>query len=107
MENKLEIKFLDEKNDFQLDILQPDLAQLIHFLIENNISVTKENMKIKTENEGFDSEEFLEILVSVHDEFKNEIDKFYENIENEISTYYPEAEDLSNEIIEKLKMTIK
>lgn len=102
MENKLLISFHDVEPKFELDIQQPDLAKLVHFLVDNNISITKENTTIETKNESFDTEEFLDILISVHEEFKDEIETFYQNIESEINTYYDD-EELSKEIIENLK----
>ncbi len=50
----------------------------------------------------FDKEEFLEILVNVHEEFVQEIEKFYENIQKDIKTYYSD-EELSEIIINRLK----
>lgn len=102
MENKLLISFQDMDPNFELDIQQPDLAKLVHFLVENNVSITKENTTIETKNESFDTEEFLDILITVHEEFKDEIETFYKNIENELNTYYDD-EELSKEIISKLK----
>ena len=42
------------------------------------------------------------MLIEVHQDFCEEIDKFYENIDKEIRTYY-EDEELSKHIIEKIK----
>lgn len=102
MENNLNIKFKQENVDININILQPDLAKLIHEIVANNLNVTKENVEISTENLEFDKEEFLEILVSVHEEFVQEIEKFYNNIQKDIKTYYSD-EELSEIIINKLK----
>ena len=102
MENNLNIKFKQENLDINISILQPDLAKLIHEIVANNLCVTKENVEISTENLGFDKEEFLEILVHVHEEFVQEIEKFYENIQKDIKTYYSD-EELSEIIINRLK----
>lgn len=104
MENDLIIKFKQENLDISINILQPDLANLIHEIVANNLSVTKENVEISTENSEFDKEEFLEILVNVHEEFVQEIEKFYSNIQKDIKTYYSD-EELSEMIINKLKDT--
>ena len=102
MENDLSIKFKEENIDVSINILQPDLAKLIHEIVENNLRVTKENIEIDTENLDFDKEEFLEILLNVHEEFAQEIDIFYSNIQKDIKTYYSD-EELSEMIIQKLK----
>lgn len=102
MENNLNIKFKQENLDINISILQPDLAKLIHEIVANNLCVTKENIEISTENLEFDKEEFLEILVSVHEEFVQEIEKFYDNIKKDIKTYYSD-EELSAKIINRLK----
>lgn len=102
MENDLNIKFKQENLDININILQPDLAKLIHEIVANNLNVTKENVEISTENLEFDKEEFLEILINVHEEFVQEIEKFYGNIQNDIKTYYSN-EELSEMIINKLK----
>lgn len=102
MENNLNIKFKQENVGINISILQPDLAKLIHEIVANHLNVTKENVEISTENLEFDKEEFLEILVSVHEEFVQEIEKFYNNIQKDIKTYYSD-EELSEIIINKLK----
>lgn len=53
-----------------------------------------------TNVEGFDSEEFKEILITVHEEFKGELDLFFENIKKDITTYYDD--ELSAEIISRI-----
>lgn len=102
MENDLCIKFKEENMDIIINILQPDLANLIHKIVANDLKVTKENVEISTGNLEFDKEEFLELLVNVHEEFAQEIDRFYSNIQNDIKTYYSD-EELSKKIIQKLK----
>ncbi len=102
MENDLCIKFKEEDKDIIINILQPDLANLIHEIVANNLKVTKENIEINTENTEFDKDEFLEILVNVHEEFVQEINKFYNNIQRDIKTYYSD-EELSKMIIQKVK----
>ncbi len=105
MENDLIIKFKRENMDISINILQPDLAKLIHEIVANNLSVTKENVEISTENSEFDKEEFLEILVNVHEEFVQEIEEFYSNIQKDIKTYYSD-EELSEMIINRLKDSV-
>ena len=102
MENRINILFIKEDINIAIDIQQPDLSNLIHKIIGEHLSVSRENIKISTENENFDKEEFLDLLIEVHGEFYDEIDKFYENINKEIITYY-EDEELSKHIIEKIK----
>ena len=102
MENNLYIKFKEEDVDVIINILQPDLANLIHEIVMKNLKVTKENTEVSTENSEFDKEEFLEILINVHEEFVQEIERFYSNIQNDIKTYYSD-EELSKKIIQKLK----
>ena len=82
--------------------LQPDLAKLIHEIVAYNLHVTKENIDISTENKEFDKDEFLDILINVHEEFMLEIEQFYQNIQQDISTYYSD-EELSKIIIQKLR----
>lgn len=102
MENRINILFIKEDINIAIDIQQPDLSNLIHKIIGEHLSVSRENIKISTENENFDKEEFLDLLIEVHGEFCDEIDKFYENINKEIITYYRD-EELSKHIIEKIK----
>ena len=102
MENKLVVKFIGEDKEVDLDIDQPDLANLIHLIVAEHLLVTKDNVEISTENTEFDKEEFLNMLIEVHEEFNKEIDTFFENIQNEINTYYSD-EELSMEIIKRIK----
>lgn len=102
MENDLCIKFKEEDRNIIINILQPDLAYLIHEIVANHLKVTKENIEINTENIEFDKDEFLDILISVHEEFVQEINNFYNNIQRDIKTYYAD-EELSKMIIQKLK----
>ncbi len=102
MENKIKIVFRKEEIEIELDINQPDLANLVHRIIAEHLQVSKENIDMKSDNNNFDKEEFLELLIEVNDDFIEEIDKFYENIEQEIVTYYND-EELSEHIIDKIK----
>lgn len=102
MENKLKILFKNEKIDMELDIANPDLAELIHRIVEEKLDMTKENVEITTEVEGFDADELLDIMVNVHEEFCEEIETFYRNIKNDITTYYDD-EVLGEEIIRRIK----
>lgn len=102
MENDLTIKFKQENVDISINILQPDFANMIHEIVSNNLQVIKENMDIQTDNTEFDTEEFMDILISVHEEFAQEIEDFYKNIQEEIKTYYAD-EELSAKIIQELK----
>lgn len=102
MENNLLIRFKEENKEITIDILQPDLAKLIHAIVAEQLNVSKENIQINTENGEFDKEEFLDILISVHEEFSQEIDKFYNNIKKDIQTYYS-YDELGDIIIDKLK----
>jgi hypothetical protein len=52
-------------------------------------------IEISSDENNFDKQEFLELLIEVHEDFCEEIDKFYENINKD--------EDLSKHIIEKIK----
>jgi hypothetical protein len=102
MENELIIKFIEEEKDISLNIMQPDLAKLIHSIVVDELYVTKDNIKITTDSPDFDTEEFRDIFLSVHEEFVEEIETFYKNIQNDISTYYSNS-DLSETIINKIK----
>ena len=102
MENRIILCFREEGKKIELDIQQPDLANLIHRIIAEHLTVSRENVEIKTDNDKFDAEEFLELLIDVHEEFSEEIDKFYENINTEICTYYNDAK-LSDYIINEIK----
>ena len=105
MENKLNITFKNEKIDIELDIANPDLAELIHRIVAENLDMTKENVEITTEVEEFDTDELLDIMVTVHEEFCKEIDIFYKNIKNDITTYYDD-EVLGEEIIRRIQKDI-
>ena len=102
MENNIKIIFQNEDREILLNILQPDLAQVIHIIVSENLVVSKENILIESDNQEFDKDEFLDILVTVYDEFSEEISKFFVNIKEEIKTYY-ESEELSEEIIKRIK----
>lgn len=102
MENKINILFVKENINIQIDIQQPDLANLIHKIVAEHLLVSKENIEIFSDNSSFDKEEFLELLIEVHEDFCEEIDMFYENIDKEICTYYKD-EELSKHIIEKIQ----
>lgn len=106
MESKVIIHFVNENKDIEINIKQPNLSELVHSIISEHLEVSEENLEIKTQNESFDKEGFKEILIETHDEFREEIDNFYENIKKEISTYY-EDEELSNFIIESIKKSNK
>ena len=103
MENNIKIIFQNEDREILLNILQPDLAQVIHIIVSENLVVSKENELIESDNQEFDKDEFLDILVTVYDEFSEEISKFFVNIKEEIKTYY-ESEELSDEIIKRKKI---
>ena len=102
MENNIKIIFQNEDREILLNILQPDLAQVIHIIVSENLVVSKENVLIESDNQEFDKDEFLDILVTVYDEFSEEISKFFVNIKEELKTYY-ESEELSEEIIKRIK----
>ena len=102
MENKIQITFINEKINIEIDIQQPDLANLVHRIIAEHLLVTSDNLRITTDEENFDKEEFRDLLIDVHKDFCEEIEKFYDNIQNEISTYYND-EELSKKIIDSIK----
>ena len=102
MENEIEIIFQKENMSIILDIQQPDLAKLVHEIVAKHLFVSKDNIEIRTDNTTFDKEEFVELLVDVHEEFCEEVDSFYKNITQEINTYYKD-EKLSSYIIERVK----
>ena len=102
MENKINISFIKEEKSIEIDIQQPDLSNLVHKIIAEHLLVSETNIEISTDNDNFDKEEFLQMLIEVHQDFCEEIDKFYKNIDKEIRTYY-EDEELSKHIIEKIK----
>lgn len=102
MENKIKISFQEEDFALELDINQPDLAKIVHEIVSRHLVVSKENVTINTDNEEFDEEEFLDILVSVYEDFNEEINQFFENVQSDIKTYY-EMDELSNEVIRRIK----
>jgi hypothetical protein len=102
MENKVNIIFKKENVNVEINIRQPDLANLVHRIVAEHLMVSKDNIEISSDEENFDKEEFLELLIEVHEDFCEEINKFYENIDKDICTYYKD-EDLSKHIIEKIK----
>lgn len=102
MENKVNILFEKENEEIELDISNPDLANLVHIIVSEQLEVTRENLKLTTNVENFDTTEFLDILVSVHNEFQEEIEKFYNNIKTDIKTYYDD-ETIGEEIIRRIK----
>ena len=53
MENRINILFIKEDINIAIDIKQPDLSNLIHKIIGEHLSVSRENIKISTENEKF------------------------------------------------------
>ena len=81
MENKINISFIKEEKNIEIDIQQPDLSNLVHKIIAEHLLVSETNIEISTDNDNFDKEEFLQMLIEVHQDFCEEIDKFYENIE--------------------------
>lgn len=106
MENKILIKFLQEKKQLEIDISQPDLSALIHMIVSEHLLVNKENIEIETNNKCFDKEEFRDVIIEVHEEFSEEIEEFFENIKKEIRTYY-EDDELSEEVIKRIKESIE
>lgn len=102
MENKINILFKKEDKSIEIDIQQPDLSNLIHRIVAEHLLVSEDNIEISTDESNFDKEEFKELLIEVHEDFCEEINKFYENIDKEICTYYKD-EELSKHIIEKIK----
>lgn len=102
MENKLIIIFKKEQKEIELDITNPDFANLIHMIVAEKLEMTKENVEISTDAENFDVDELLDILVCVHGEFCEEIETFYSNIKKDMSTYYDD-EALGEKIIQRIK----
>ena len=101
MESKISIHFNQENVDIELDFEQPDLSLFVKKVLAEHLKVTDSNIQITSTVEGFDTKEFTEILVSVHEEFEEELNQFFKNIENEVSTFYDD--DLSTEIISRIK----
>lgn len=102
MDNKIKIIFKKEEKEIDLDITNPDLAMLVHAVITEKLEMTKENVDITTKIENFDTDELLDIFICAHEEFCDEIEKFYTNIKKEIKTYYDDDE-LSEVIINKIR----
>lgn len=76
-------------------------TELVRCIISKPLSVSKENLTITSSVDGFDCEEFLDILIEVNDEFKDELQQFYSNIQKEIKTYYDDDE-LARAIIARI-----
>ena len=102
MENKIKMAFIKENKEIEIDIANPDLAKLIHTIVAEELKMSRENIEISTDVENFDTEELLDILLGVHEEFCEEIDTFYANIKMDIKTYYDD-EILGEEIIRRIK----
>ena len=66
MENKINISFIKEEKNIEIDIQQPDLSNLVHKIIAEHLLVSETNIKISTDNDNFDKEEFLQMLIEVH-----------------------------------------
>ena len=101
MENNIHLRFKNEDYDFDLYYDQPNLTELVRCIISKPLSVSKENLTITSSVDGFDCEEFLDILIEVNDEFKDELQQFYSNIQKEIKTYYDDDE-LARAIIARI-----
>ena len=101
MENKINIHFNQENTDVELDFEQPDLSLFVKKVLSEHLNVTNSNIIITSTVESFDTKEFAEILVAVHEEFEEELNLFFENIEKDVSTYYDD--NLSKEIISRIK----
>ena len=54
MENKINISFIKEEKNIEIDIQQPDLSNLVHKIIAENLLVSETNIKISTDNYNFD-----------------------------------------------------
>ena len=104
MENKINLKFRNEDLEYDLDYDQPNLTELVRFIIQNGISVSQDNLVIESNVAGFDCNEFRDILIEVNDEFKEELQQFYTNIKTEITTYY-EDDKLAEAIISRIVPT--
>lgn len=102
MENKINIHFNQENTDVELDFEQPDLSLFVKKVLSEHLSVTNSNIIITSTVDSFDTKEFAEILVSVHEEFEEELSLFFQNIEKDVSTYYDD-DNLSEEIISRIK----
>ena len=66
MENKINISFIKEEKNIEIDIQQPDLSNLVHKIIAEHLLVSETNIEISTDNDNFDKEEFLQMLIEVH-----------------------------------------
>ena len=103
MENKILINFIKENKEIELNYDQPDLRQLVTTIISEHLEVNASNIIISTGIENFDAQEFKEILISVHEDFEQEIDKFFENIKQEIKTYY-DIDGVTEEVLCRIKV---
>lgn len=101
MGNKIIIHFIAENIDIELDFDQPDLSLFVKRVLSEHLRVTDDNLRINSTVDAFDTKEFAEILVNVHEEFVQDLDRFFENIEKEVSTYYDD--ELSDEIIRRIR----
>lgn len=102
MENRIVVKFHNEDIELTIDYDEPDFTFFIQTVIRNHLNVSAENINIECNIDDFDCNEFKEILIEVHNEFKGEIDQFFQNIRSEIRTYY-DSESLSEYIIDYIK----
>ena len=102
MENRIVVKFRNEDIELTIDYDEPDFTFFIQTVIRNHLNVSAENISIECNIDDFDCNEFKEILIEVHNEFKGEIDQFFQNIRSEIRTYY-DSESLSEYIIDYIK----
>ena len=90
MENKINISFIKEEKNIEIDIQQPDLSNLVHKIIAEHLLVSETNIKISTDNDNFDKEEFLQMLIEVHQDFCEEIG-------TSTLSYFPLCEHLTND----------
>lgn len=103
--NIVKFVFLKEKKEFCCPLNSFDFSKLVKIIIENNLEVTKENVFLDTEHvsDDVDASILKEMLIEVYEQYKDEINKFYNNIKEEITTYYQDEKDIYDELIKVIE----
>ena len=103
MENSIKVNLIKESITLEIDFQQPDFSRFVKQVLSQHLDISSSNVMVSSDIDGFDCDEFKDILITVHEEFQKDLDTFYDNIIRDIRTYYDE--DLSTVIINRIKET--
>lgn len=101
MENSIKVNLVKESITLEIDFQQPDFSKFVRQVLAQHLDISSSNVMVSSDVDGFDCDEFKDILITVHEEFQKDLDVFYDNIKKDIRTYYDD--DLSDEIIKRVK----